>query len=132
MNGGRARCPEACQDTRIHISGVLGAARTEDPGCLARIKEVHNVNAKVALQPLDVAVSAVQHLDPARAHHSRGVRRGPRRVLHIPPPRTLVMRGLAKTGASSGMCDRRTSVSTRKSSLRVLTCMRQTKPWNER
>jgi hypothetical protein len=43
---------------------VLG--ELEHAGALARVKEIHHVHAKVALQPLHVHVGAVQHLDDAR------------------------------------------------------------------
>jgi hypothetical protein len=162
--------------------GGGAAVRTEDACGLASVKQVDNVNAKVALQPLHITVCAMQHLHPApHAEREREIHaqlhthavQGPMLLygalgmrvcgwvggsvclwvcLRVCPSvcghvfmyhayvyagacarmcaraHTLVMRGLAKAGARAGRWLRSASASTRKSSVRVLICTRQTKP----
>ena len=37
--------------------------QAEFPGCLSSIEHVHNVEAKVTLQPHDITIGSMQHLD---------------------------------------------------------------------
>ena len=47
-----------------------GAIHTKHAHGLTGIKQIHNVQTKVSLQPLDIAVAAMEHLDDL------GVRKG--------------------------------------------------------